>query len=508
MFKIVRSYIFILGMLVAGGLLFSSCSKDFINDVSPTDAATAEEVFGSQEGVRVYFNGIYRSMRSQWESIDESAGGTDDAWGYNSVNMARVVKGKDIVMPYNSWYYYDYQNDNREPTYRRVRFTWYFFYELINQVNTLIAGVEGSEAIADADKTPLIAEARALRANLYFELVREFQFTILKDPSAPGVPLYTAPASEESVEGSPRGTIQQVFDLINDDIEFAVANLETGRSLKSQINLNVAWGLAARIYLEQGRWGEAATAARNAIQGLSLDAAGYPDNYNGMASPEVIWGFPQTTESGGQSVYYGTPSSFFEMTGQGYCIFWISAELVDKFSNTDIRNTFIAYDDDPSSPEAFITNKFGIATKDPIDLITGETVLMKTIDFNESLNMMRVGEMYLIEAEAKARDEQSDAADVLFELQQNRDPNAVASGNTGDALIEEILLERRKELYGELGIDWLDAKRTQSALDRSTSNHPPPLNYVIPANSPKFNLKIPQSEIEGNASLSPADQNQ
>ncbi len=508
MFTIVRSYIFILGTLLAGGLLFSSCSKDFINDVHPTDAATAEEVFGSKEGVRVYFNGIYRTMRSQWKSIDESAGGTDDAWGYNSVNLARVAKGKDIVMPRNDWYYFDYQNDNREPTYRRVRFTWYFFYELINQVNTLIAGVENSDEILDTDKTLLIAEARALRANLYFELTREFQFTVLKDPNAPGVPLYSAPASVNSLTGKPRGTIQQVFNLINDDIEFAVANLEVARSLKSQINLNVAWGLAARIYLEQGRWGEAATAARNAIEGLSLDAADYPDNYNGMASPEVIWGFPQTTESGGQSLYYGTPSSFFEKTGEGYSAFWMSAELVHQFSNTDVRNTFIEYNPDHTAPDAYITNKFGIATEEPIDLITGESVLLKTLDFNETLNMMRVGEMYLIEAEAKARDDQSDAADVLFELQSNRDPNATASGNTGDALIEEILLERRKELYGELGIDWLDAKRTQSALDRSTSNHPVPLNYVIPANSPKFNLKIPQSEIEGNTSLSPADQNQ
>ncbi|MEJ7680500.1 MAG: hypothetical protein WKG06_22140 [Segetibacter sp.] len=36
-------------------------------------------------------------------------------------------------------------------------------------------------------------------------------------------------------------------------------------------------------------------------------------------------------------------------------------------------------------------------------------------------------------------------------------PEAIPSGNTGQALINEILLERRKELYGELGIDWQDA---------------------------------------------------
>ncbi len=506
MYKHYKFSFFIL--LVFSTVLLNACKKDFINDVTPTNSATAGDVYASPDAVRVYFNGIYRSMRSQWQSTDASAGGSTDTWGYNSVMLARDVKGMDIVMPYNSWYYFDYQNDNREPTYRRTRFTWYFFYELINQVNTLIAGVQNSSTITDAQKTPLIAEARALRAYFYFELVREFQFTYLKDPTAPGVPVYTDPASGTNLEGKPRGTVQQVYDQINDDIQFAVQNLSTDRDLKSQVNLNVAWGMAARIDLEQGKWADAATAAQNARDGLSLDASGYPSNYNGLTSDEVIWGFPQTTENGGQSLYYGTPSSFFEQTGNGYDAFWMSEELVDQFSTTDVRNTFYVYDPDPTAADYVATNKFGTSGSGyTVDMLNGQTEELKTIDFNESLNMMRVGEMYLIEAEAKARQNASDAGDVLFALQSNRDPAAVKSGNTGPALIDEILLERRKELYGELGIDWLDAKRLQLPIDRSTSNHPAPNDYILPANDPAFNLKIPQTEIQANKALSPSDQN-
>ena len=32
-----------------------------------------------------------------------------------------------------------------------------------------------------------------------------------------------------------------------------------------------------------------------------------------------------------------------------------------------------------------------------------------------------------------------------------------------EALIEEILIERRKELYGEMGVEWFDAKRLRRA---------------------------------------------
>lgn len=488
-------------------LLTGACKKAFIDGIRPTDSTSADDVFASPEGVRVYFNGIYRTIRSQWQSTDGAAGGLTDTWGYNSIALTRVVRGKDIVMPLvNRAYYFDYRNDNREPTYRRVKFTWYFFYELINQVNVLIDGTQKSSGIGEADKKSLVAEARALRAWFYFELVREFQFTYLKDPNAPGLPVYTTPATV-STTGNPRGTLQQTFDQINQDIDYAVKNTGSGQLLKDQVNNNVAWGMAARIYLEQGKWADAETAAGHAIQGHSLDWAGYPDNYNGLTSPEILWGFPQTTAGGGQSLYYGTPSSFFEQTGQGYDAFWISRELVEKFSLTDVRNTFFIYHNDPAEPDYAATNKFGIGSGSPVTLINGKTKDQKMVDFNESLNMMRVGEMYLIGAEAKARQGKADAADLLFALQQNRDPAAVRSGNTGKDLIDEILLERRKELYGEIGIDWLDAKRLQAPIDRTTSNHAVPDNYLIPGNDPRFNLKIPQTEMQANKSLTPNDQN-
>jgi hypothetical protein len=41
--------------------------------------------------------------------------------------------------------------DNREPTYRRTRFTWNYCFYMINQANTLINGVEAS-SLSSADK--------------------------------------------------------------------------------------------------------------------------------------------------------------------------------------------------------------------------------------------------------------------------------------------------------------------------------------------------------------------
>ncbi|MEP7106963.1 MAG: RagB/SusD family nutrient uptake outer membrane protein [Ferruginibacter sp.] len=494
------SVIFIAALLVAG------CKKDFLNDPKPTDKVSTVDVFASTDGVRAFFNGLYRNFRLQWQSLDASAGGNDDTYSFVSLYAARTVKGKDIVMAFPTWYIYDYQNQNREPTYRRVNFTWEFLYENINQFNILLKGVEGSATISAEDKKILSAEAKALRAWLYFELIREFQHSVAKDPNAPGVPVYTEPTSIEN-KGKPRGTVKETYDLINSDIEYAVQNSSASRNLKSQVNSNVAWGMAARIYLEQGRWADAKNAAQKARLGLQLDAQGYTSNYNDLSSPEVIWGLPQTTGNGGQSLYYGTLSSFFEQTGDGYDGFYMSEELVSQFSLSDIRNTFFEYNA-PGTPDNYATNKFG--TEHPsyeVTMLNGQTVKEKTINFDESIIMMRVAEMYLIEAEAKARLGDPDAGDLLFALQEDRDPDAVKSGNTGTALISEILLERRKELYGELGIDWLDAKRLQLPVDRTGSNHEAPNDYILSANDARMILKIPQKEIDSNDFINQGDQN-
>jgi hypothetical protein len=487
-------------------LLLSGCKKDFLDDPKPTDKVSTVDVFASAEGVRAFFNGLYRNMRSQWQSLDASAGGRDDVYSFVSLNLARDAKGEDMVMAFPTFYVFDYQNDNREPNYRRTIFTWEFPYENINQLNILLKGVEGSATIVEADKKLLSAEAKALRAWFYFELIREFQFPITRDPDAPGVPLYTEPTSVAN-KGKPRGTVRETYDLINSDIEYAVQNIGSSRNLKSQVNSNVAWGMAARIYLEQGRWEDARNAAGQARQGYALDPSGYHNNYDDISSPEVIWGFQQTTANGGQSLYYGTLSSMFEQTGTGYDGFYISEKLVNSFSLTDVRNTFFEYNA-PGAPDHYATNKFGV--DDPslqVTLLNGETVPQKTMHLDESIMMMRVAEMYLIEAECSARLNAPGAGDLLFAVQSDRDPAAARSGNTVAALISEILQERRKELYGELGIDWLDAKRLQLPIDRSGSNHEAPNDYVIPANDPRFNLKIPQKEIDSNDFIGPSDQN-
>jgi len=113
--------------------------------------------------------------------------------------------------------------------------------------------------------------------------------------------------------------------------------------------------------------------------------------------------------------------------------------------------------------------------------------------------LMRLPEMLLIESEAKARlGDENSAAEILFGLQKNRDPNAIRSNNSGTDLIEEILLERRKELYAEIGVEWFDAKRLRRGITR-TGNHRIMKNLSPDDN--RFFIKIPQTEIDANENI-------
>lgn len=111
-----------------------------------------------------------------------------------------------------------------------------------------------------------------------------------------------------------------------------------------------------------------------------------------------------------------------------------------------------------------------------------------------------VAEMYLIEAEAKARLGQPNAANILFELEKARNPDYVLSSNSGQALVDEILLQRRIELWGE-GFRFFDLKRTNSGLDRTGANHDFAIvNGVIsvPATDKRWQWLIPRAEITAN----------
>jgi hypothetical protein len=117
---------------------------------------------------------------------------------------------------------------------------------------------------------------------------------------------------------------------------------------------------------------------------------------------------------------------------------------------------------------------------------------------------MRASEMFLIEAEALARaGNDSQAAQVLFNFASQRDPEYTLTTNTGAALIEEIMIQRRIELWGE-GFRFYDLKRLNLPLNRVGANHVETVinsKFEEPAGTPNWQFKIPISELNANENM-------
>jgi hypothetical protein len=238
----------------------------------------------------------------------------------------------------------------------------------------------------------------------------------------------------------------------------------------------------ARVQQVMGNWQEAANAAAIAQQGYPLSASQYRSGFDDMNASEWIWAMPQRADQ--TNYFYIAPHAFTDNINDGYGLAFWNKDFVSLFSSTDIRNTF-----------------FDLYNVGNGNQYYARTSSKFTFDFSSDIPIIRSPEMMLIEIEANARlGKESEAAAMLLSLQQNRDPNAVASGNTGGALIEEILVERRKELYGEMGVEWFDAKRLRRGITR-TGNHRIGSAANLVPDDKKFFLKIPQKEIDANLNI-------
>lgn len=461
--------------------------------MKPADGTVSvTDVFNSKIGVDNALTGIYGIFQTY-------AFGRQNMYGLKTIQFNFDMRGNYLIAdPSNWWLYENNWSDNaygRIATSARDQQIWNLFYQAINNANAII---QGTPNIPESDlvKNQLIGEARALRAYSYFWLARIYQFTYAKDPNAPGVPVYTTPATPQS-EGNPRFPLKDIYDLIVGDLEFAVANMTPDRVDKYRINKNVAELILAEVYQElamndNSLWAKAISNAKAARDGFPLmSGSEYGAGFNTVNNPEWMWGIQFNAS---QSLSYASFFGYIDPTAnnQRYKCIYVNSTFVDKFSSTDVRNLFIpAPNQSGSTPwKKWQTRKF-----------------VDNASFSGDFVLLRSAETYLIEAEGLAQtDKLEESKDALFVLQKKRDPNAVRStAATKEDLINEILQERWKELYGEQGVQYFDLKRYQRPLDRD-GNHWSSVMHVDPTSN-KWVWQLPQSEMDANKSLSPADQN-
>lgn len=469
------------------GIGLSSCEKEFL-ETGPTDAVSASSATLTTDNAWAALNGIHRRLYVRYGS--QGRGGM----GAFYIHMDEL--GEDHVFNYATWTTH-LRWLHRDETSSYNESNWAMHYELISNANVLINGLDEATGSAE-DKKAIIGQSLLYRAFCHYHLVQLYgkRYVPGDSNSQLGIPIMMINTTEPQA----RATVEEVYAQINTDIDAAIQLLDGySRKNKSHLNADVAKGLKARVALTQGNYSVAASFAAQVQANYTLmDFDTYKKGFraNSENEDEFIWASQIIEDQTDKWANYGAYiSRNFSSSSIRRNPRSISVLLYEMISPTSVHKTLY----DPTGEHNDIgVDIVGNAARFPYT--NQKFISVSTSDSRVHVPHMRVSEMYLIEAEALARQGSSSAAAALYEMAVVRDPSYVMSTNTGDALIEEILVQRRIELWGE-GFRFSDLKRLNLALNRNGSNHKGSIInnvYDIPAGSTMWTSLIPRDEMDAN----------
>lgn len=512
--KSIKSLIIILG------LIFSVSSCNDATDIIQDGELGNGNTFRTVNDLAQFLNGSVYSSLGNTNEIMISASFTDECG----------------IGPNNGGQELELHRFNLNQTTGYVSSMWISHYTVINRVNRLIEAsalitpnpavdveVESGVFISEVDYyNAILAEARAVRAYSYFQLLSYFS-TDLSDDSALGVMLFDyVPAIDEKL---PRSTNGEVFALIESDLAFADANIydRTAASGYKYASSNMIAALRARMYLYRKNYTLAKQYAQQVVtsSGLSLTLATpyvaanfynettttnpYRRIWADLSQGEVLFALSRPT--GGSWGNIGSNFFFNLTTATGGAYLDMGRNLFNELRevNGDIRGLAFV---DPTSliDTGYLTNPaYNTSDVLVIDKYPGKP----TQPLRNDIKIFRLSEMYLILAEcAVAENQLATAAGYIKNIRDARNrlsAQPLPSYADQQQAWADILKERRKELCFE-GHRYQDIKRlgvlANRSIDRNiTDDLILSLPTTISNTDHRFTLPIPQDEIAGNPTI-------
>ena len=453
-------------LLVAGMGLFSSC--DNFLEVKPFSSVDDKVAITNTENATVALTGVYDGLQSA------------SYLGRNFIVFGDILTDNIFVKPVNSNRFIAEASWQVLKANADIADLWNQGYTVINRANNI---VNATIKVNDADVNQIKGEALTIRAMVHFDMVRLFAqaYGFTADASHLGIPY----VEKHDPNGLPaRNTVKDVYAKIVRDLTQASDLVSTkGRQAPYTLTKWAVESMLARVYLTMGDYSNAKTAAIDVIKngGFSLIS-----NANYVSS----WGASKTSESiftlaNSNVDYNGTNGLGYMFVEKGYGDMLANTNLVSLYAANDVRSTMF---------------------------VKGVGAANKTYNFSlkypgqggvpglDNVNLIRLSEIYLIAAEASAKATPSDEAtaqDLLTKIRQRAIPTSPIVTATGDALINEILLEKRKELAFE-GQYFFDLKRLKVSVTGALING---TNVTVNYPDDKLAWPIPERETNVNPNM-------
>ena len=353
------------------GILFCSCKKSFIDQSNP-NAATIPQFFTSETDVLLALNGCYQSLRSTDCLGEESDLYTDQRSDDTGTNDNQSNAGEP----------FQFNNFSILSTNTYLKRHWLALYQTITRCNLLLANVDKVSYTSDSTKKVYVAEAKFLRALIYFHLVRKWG-----DVPMVLTPLTTtAQISASTFRVKAAAVYQQIVADLADAAKSPLVQVQPAAT-RGRATLQAVNAILGQVYLTRyatldgGNSGAASsttdldsanyylTACYNMKKFGSLSSIPYTDVFdvNKKAScPELIWqmvfiqGDPNTTAPTYHSNLAAdaqakgeTINSKKAASGVGYNV---THDLVNEYEQNDARGIFsIKFANDATVKDWFIT---------------------------------------------------------------------------------------------------------------------------------------------------------
>lgn len=497
--KRLNKTIFTLAAAVVSLVTLNSC----IEETEPTSVATTKQIAESSSATEAllmaqpaYFNFLWDEDRHY-------------SFGYGAMMHVRDIMASDITKnttSYNQWRYWlcnQYQGD----AYIFGQFIWNYYYGFVLAANNVIGNINPESATED--QLGYLGTGYAFRALLYLDMARMYEFLPNdgtsninangNDVTGLTVPIVKAEMTQDEARNNPRATREEMKNFIEEDLNNAeqyIGNLKDTNG-KTLPDMACVYGLKARLYMWIEDYAKAQEYARKAINAANVGPMTQEECLNTTTGFNVtgpwMWGAQQTTEDDVvQTGIINWTSHVSDESTFGYCgpstgLYNVAdVNFYNRISNTDFRKLeFKAPEESPLADKVSYCNKVYAANMDDYTMVKFRPGNGNADDYMTgsatAYPIMRVEEMYFIEAEAAAHQNDAKGQELVNTfMAQYRDPNYNTT-KTGAELIEEIVFQKRVELVGE-GQAFFDIKRLNYSVTRGYEG----TNFIATA---RFNTK-------------------
>lgn len=501
-------------------MLPTSC----IEETFPTNAATEDQISTSAQATEA----LLWAMPAFFNNFDVLGREQHYDWGYGSMMHIRDVMTQDLVVVSTGydWYSYWAENSYQGENYIFGQVIWNYYWKFVQTANNMITVVDPENATEE--QLGYLGAGHAFRALAYLDMAQMFEFLpndAVSGLNAAGnqvdsltVPIVREGMSEEEARNNPRVSRADMAAFILEDLKKAEENIVYLQEASKVIpHLDVVYGLYARCYMWLGDYANAKVYARKAIDNSSvqpMNETACLSLTNGFNTLDA-WMWGSQTQAEDDVVKTGIinwaswmcPEAMFGYSAAG-ATSMIDASLYSKISDTDFRKKMFKAPAGTAldGATAYIYPAFADAyfpTYTSVKFRPGSGDIEDyTVGASTSFPIMRIEEMYFIEAEAAAHLNDAEGQTLINNfMSTHRDPQYNTTA-TGDALVNEIVLQKRIEFWGE-GLTFFDVKRLNMSVKRGYpgTNFGEAKCFNTIGRPAWMNLCIVQSEKNNNTAL-------